>query len=99
MPMNTGEILRAAGYAIPRLPGLEWQDAVADKIVAKINEGQDPMTVWSESWEKLASQGVFNGHIYMALRDGLDRHAIQTKQSNGLKSLYTSGKTAGGLHV
>lgn len=101
MPMNTGEILRAAGYAIPRLPGLEWQDAVADKVVEKINEGQDPMTVWSESWEKLASQGVFNGHIYMSLRDGMDRHTIQTKQQTGLKSLFSSGKAAtiGGLSV
>jgi len=101
MPLNTGEILRAAGYAVPRLPGLEWQDAAADKIAQRLKEGQDPTTVWSESWEKLASQGVFNGHVYMALRDGMDRHAIQTKQQNGLKSLFTSGKSAsiGGLNV
>lgn len=100
MPMNTGEILRAAGYVIPRFPGLEWQDAVADRVVEKLNSGENSATVWSESWEKLASQGVFNGHIYMALRDGMDRHAIQTKQQNGLKSLFTSGKSAqGGLSV
>ena len=100
MPMNTGEILRAAGYVIPRFPGLEWQDTVADRVVEKLNSGENAATVWSEAWEKLASQGVFNGHIYMALRDGMDRHAIQTKQQNGLKSLFTSGKAAqGGLSV
>lgn len=100
MPMNTGEILRAAGYAVPRLTGLEWQDAVADKVVQRLAEGQKPDAVWVESWEKLASQGVFMGHIYMALRDGLDRHTIQTKQQTGLKALFSSGKSAlGGLSV
>jgi hypothetical protein len=31
-PMNMGEILRAAGYTLRRAPGMEWMDAVADKI-------------------------------------------------------------------
>lgn len=88
MPMNLGEILRAAGYAVPRLPGLEWIDGLSDSVSQRLARGDDKHTVWTETWAALAAQGVFSGHIYMTLRDGFDRHTIKVKKQNGLKSLY-----------
>ncbi len=38
-PMNIGEILRAAGYEIPRAPGMEWMDKAVESMAAVLLQG------------------------------------------------------------
>lgn len=47
-PMNLGEILRAAGYDIPRLAGLEWQEALVEVGANAVVAGAAFETVWVE---------------------------------------------------
>ena len=38
-PMNLGEILRAAGYEIPRAPGMEWMDRAVEAVTDVLLRG------------------------------------------------------------
>lgn len=72
-PMNLREILRQTGHAPARAPGLEWLDEVADQVAAAVTAGKPPKTVFAESMQALLDQGVYRGHAYWGVRDGLAR--------------------------
>lgn len=95
VPMNTGEILRAAGYKMERPKGLEWIDDVAGKIAEHVVEKD--LEIGSSSLidflravdEQIKKKYIKSGtpskvadlHSGWALRDGLDR-AVLKKTSN-----------------
>lgn len=81
-PMNLGEILRLAGFEIPRISGLEWQEAVAMQLAQKLIEVglgdgvkvKEVLLKIKEVCLKRFSQDL--PHIYWAIRDGYDRAVL-----------------------
>ena len=86
-PMNLGEMLRAKGYDVPRLPGLEWQDEIAELLCQQVLDGGDRQALWDKFYDHLLGKNQFDGHIYWALRDGLDRATIRKRLQIGLRGL------------
>ena len=87
-PMNMGEILRAAGYNISRLPALEGQEAVVEQLSQHfLAEGQSHDTV-NSIFEKLVSNGQDPKAARWTMRDAMDRaiikRAIQQKNKRFL---------------
>ena len=83
VPMNLGELLRAVGYAIPRLPALQWQDTVADTIVDQRAEGMAVVDV-SKHWQEKLNGKAHNLHVRWAIRDGLDRFVIRSIREDSI---------------
>lgn len=72
-PLNTAEILRAAGYVIPRPPELAWMEEVAQTISEWMQQGateDQARTLWKD---RLLGAGVALEHVRWALRDGVHR--------------------------
>ena len=82
-PMNLREILRAAGFPVPRLPGLEWQDALADAIAGQLAtvglaDGAKVRGVLAQARDyALTKLSREPRHVYWALRDGYDRALLR----------------------
>lgn len=90
-PMNLGEILRMAGYQLPRAPGLEWQEEMVEAISSLLVAGVMPMGTPSEEKAivaeaiELAREQTHNElHIRWMLRDALDRAALKRARKNVL---------------
>jgi hypothetical protein len=80
-PMNTSEILRAAGYRLRRAPGLEWQEEIvetlAHALVESPAEEADLMKVALELCGKHTQNPLA---IRWTMRDALDRaYLIRTR--------------------
>jgi len=93
-PMNLREILRAVGFQIPRLPGLEWQDELADAIAGQL--GAVGLADASKirgvllrardfALERLSREPR---HVYWALRDGYDRAVLRSAQAGQHADLW-----------
>lgn len=87
-PMNIRELLNAAGYRIPRMPGMEWQDRVAEELAGQLlNAGSEwgalfP-TIWAKRMSVLAEKSAPPQTVLRwrwALEDGRDRHEIQLRE-------------------
>ena len=80
-PPNLRELLRASRteYRLQRVPGLEWQDGVADKLVKALDKGTElPKAVESVA----ASCSKYDQlHVRWALQDGIARAAIKRQTS------------------
>ena len=77
-PMNTAEILRFAGYVIPRHPGLPWQDQAVDRIAKMILDAgiaHDGET-GTIALAALRDKGYATQYIMWTLRDAIDRVAL-----------------------
>ncbi len=48
LPLNVGEVLRAAGYSVPRAPGMEWQDEVVEAVATALLSGADRGAIFKE---------------------------------------------------
>lgn len=72
-PGNLREYLRAAGVILPRDPGLDWQEGVADKVAALINDkGNTPREAWTAVADRL--RGAYDlRHVRWAISDGIAR--------------------------
>mgnify|MGYP003624398331 FL=1 len=86
-PGNLREILRASqsNYRLDRLPSLEWQDDVADKVATAIVEGADvreavQSVVTAKHQEKKSSQL----QLRWACQDGIARGVLSIRQSRNL---------------
>lgn len=85
-PMNLGEILRASGFPIPRLPGLEWQEKIAETmaqaLAGRLGDApfvKDIMQAAFEAGMKKAAGR--ESHAAWAVRDGLDRAILRNARS------------------
>ena len=83
-PMNMGEILRAAGYTLPRLPGLEWQDEIVHAGTEAILAGELEKEVLTKLVSHCDGQGHNRLHQRWCLRDILDRVTLRRHQANTL---------------
>jgi hypothetical protein len=83
-PGNLREILRASasGYHLPRIPGLEWQEDVADQVAAGIDEGCDVVETVSAVSEAYADVNL--RHLRWACQDGIARAILRKRLSRGL---------------
>ncbi len=83
VPMNLGEILRLAGFSIPRLRGLEWQESLANALANRILEvGLADEAKVTEAILRVREAGTtrFKGrieHVDWAIRDGHDRAILR----------------------
>jgi len=86
-PMNLGEILRLAGYPLPRLKGLEWQEEWVRSIAAILLRTDATVGLWlanaeraeavlEEAERKLTAKGYDERHIKWTLTDGYDRAVL-----------------------
>jgi hypothetical protein len=94
-PMNLGEILRLAGFLIPRTKGLEWQEGVAQALAQKLIEppGLGDSARVRDVLGKvkdycLAKFTKTEAHAYWALRDGYDRAVLWTAAAGQRRSLW-----------
>lgn len=72
-PANLREYLRASGDVLPRIPGLEWQETVADKVCARILAGEAPRDVYVDVATKLRERIPTLQWIRWAIQDGIAR--------------------------
>jgi hypothetical protein len=97
-PLNTGEILRIAGYPLKRLPGLEWMDEIAGRIfehaIQATNRDQtiQVQTKWATD---LLAKGVILPFVRWVLQDGLDRAEIVRRRRQEQLAILTSGRPSG----
>jgi len=91
-PMNLGEIMRHAGFKLPRAAGLDWQEGIAEKVAGalagKLGNG---------AWVKEVSTAAFGAalklagnreaHAAWAVRDGIDRAVLRAARSPLARSM------------
>jgi hypothetical protein len=93
-PMNLAEILRLAGYSIPRLPGLEWQEALADALARRLCEiGLGSTDLVKDALERVRDKALRSftrseAHAYWAVRDGYDRAVLWVAAAGQRKSMW-----------
>jgi hypothetical protein len=93
-PMNLGEILRLAGYSIPRLPGLEWQEKLADALARRLCEvGLGNELAVKDALSRVLDKAMRSftkseAHAYWALRDGYDRAVLWTAQAVQRRTMW-----------
>jgi hypothetical protein len=93
--MNLGEILRLAGFQIPRMKGLEWQEnvaqALANRLIAAPGLGDGNYVRDSLLRVKdycLVKFTKTEAHAMWAIRDGYDRAVLWTANSRRWSSLW-----------
>lgn len=101
-PMNLREILRVAGYTLPRYPGMEWQDEWADRVANEVDAGRPARDAFTDAVDTLTASGVERGVAYWTARDGLCRSELRVRQdplSRALSASATVGAPGGVLPV
>lgn len=89
-PANLREILRAAPtpYDLPRLPGLEWQDEVADGVAASLKSGEPVLSTIERVFAHYATYAIpgtpGERHVQWAVQDGIARHTIAAHRALGV---------------
>lgn len=92
-PMNTAEILRAAGYNIRRAPGLEWQEELVEALsVAMVADPKAEASLVEEAIGLAREQTDNDLHVRWVLRDSLDRAVLQRAKQNAL-AIFTTAPT------
>lgn len=91
-PNNMAEVLRAAGFTIPRAPGLEWQEELAGKIAAALEGKLDQRGAVVEVLRAAQGWGERNHkehlHMMWAIRDGVDRAVISAGRRAARNAMY-----------
>ena len=90
-PPNLREILLASamGYDLPRVPGLEWQDEVAEEVAVGIADASpsDVIKAIAASRSAWLKQDQKHGKwLRQAAQDGIARYCIRARQAAGLFS-------------
>lgn len=96
-PMNTAEILRFAGYVVPRHPGLPWQDQAVERIAKAMLDGspENDGVVGNAALAALREKGYANPYIQWTLRDAIDRVALTRMHSNPFAAFGFDAPTGG----
>ena len=89
-PANLREILRASKtrYNLARLPGMEWQDEVAEIVANALDKGEPLVGVAQRMFTHYgdyARPGTpGERHVQWAVQDGIARHVIRKRQNAGV---------------
>ena len=85
-PLNLAELLRAAGYWLPRAPGLEWAEEVVEALAVALAGATERTAVLREAVEPLRRHPASDLAIRWIFRDALDRAAIRARLASPLAS-------------
>jgi hypothetical protein len=78
IPMNLREILNAAGFELPRLQSLPWQEQAVESISTQITNGdQPPLVIAKTFYSQLLKKGIEVSAAKWTIRDALDRSDIR----------------------
>lgn len=80
-PLNTAELVRAAGYPLPRPTGLEWMESYVENLAQAILASGEEEKAWEPFRAALAQAGVIPPHVRWVRRDGTHRARIRRYQS------------------
>lgn len=83
-PANLREILQASqsGYRLSRIPGLEWQDEIADAVSSQMSVGEAIDIIVSRIAR--GHQNLNSLHVRWACQDGIARGVLTKQLSRGL---------------
>jgi hypothetical protein len=93
VPSNTGELLRAAGYALPRPPGHESYESVVEQLAQYIGQAfvngapmsrENLRAVLSEPTKQVSSIVSNPLHVRWIIRDAVDRAWIRREKSRSI---------------
>ena len=93
-PMNLGEILRLAGFVIPRLKGLEWQESLAAALANKIiADGLGDTAKVKANLSRVRDYAMVKfskneQHAMWAVRDGYDRAVLRIASGAARSALW-----------
>ncbi len=89
-PANLAECLRAVGVPLPRYPGLEWQDEIAEAIAVELLAGMQQKEVLTRALYYIKQRGWAQDqrHVEWAFYDGLDRAELRRKRQNRLGTVF-----------
>jgi hypothetical protein len=83
-PMNLGELFRLAGFPLPRLRGLEWQEKVIERLAAvfqpQLGNAEVVKNIIVQALGQMEAKGYPEPHALWALRDGYDRAVLLNAQ-------------------
>lgn len=83
------------GYALPRYPGLEWQDAVMVHVADRLQNGDDFEVVIHETMTVVRDQyGKHPDHVKWAIRDGRGLYYARLRAANSHLNDFLSEPTA-----
>ena len=77
VPMNLGEILRAAGMQIDRYDGLDWQEDFVEQVAQKILAEGNDIVIANEFYRNLMKKNIDHRIARWTLRDAMDRAIIR----------------------
>ena len=82
-PGNMREILHASesNYRLSRIPGLEWQDELADRVALALGQGADLNDALQASIIGYQASPL---HLRWACQDGIARHILEQRKQIGL---------------
>jgi hypothetical protein len=89
-PANLREIVRASksGYALPRFPGLEWQEDWAESVCAGVLKGIPIEHLYAETYgafgKNAAPETPGELHVQWAIQDGIARAVIKKYHAGGV---------------
>ena len=85
-PGNLREILRASnsGYRLDRLPGLEWQDNIADEVAERICAGEDVKAVCQSIAQTHDIAKLGRLQVRWACQDGIARAVLRVLQQRDM---------------
>lgn len=83
-PLNVAEILRAAGYTIPRPADLGWMDEVAETVATWMLQGASEEQARAPWKARLLEHHVPLEHIRWVLRDGVHRGRLRLHRKNSI---------------
>lgn len=97
-PLNLREVLGLAGFRLPRVRGLEWQEVIAEKIAGQLvglDEEGTPKVADVDFCRKLwdacrrSCKGRDERHIEWAIADGYDRAILRIAAQAYRRRLFT----------
>ena len=93
VPANLREVLLSAGFALPRLKGLEWQDKVAATIanqltVAVLGDVTKTRETLLKAREFLVGKFKNEAHVDWALQDGYAKAVIKIARDAQRKTMW-----------
>ncbi len=93
-PMNIGEILRQAGFDIPRAPGLEWQEELVGALAKMMVDNPDQEGELVKEAIQIAGEKTTNPlHVRWVIRDALDRATLIRAKGNVFDMFLKAGNS------
>jgi hypothetical protein len=91
-PMNIGELLRSSGFVIRRLPGLEWQEPIVEKIagalVQNIGDRDFVKKALDLAFDQSMRYAKDEKHAIWVQRDAYDRAVLKIAQAKHQRRLF-----------